>query len=69
MKRQTFAMCLMNCGDVSSLFLLRSNEKEVAAASRFGSKPLSLRTILAGILYKCRMPMGHASRLLRFKKH
>ena len=30
-------MCLMICGNVSSLFLPHSNEKEVAAANRFHS--------------------------------
>lgn len=42
-------MCLMSCGNVSSLSLPRSNEKEAAAANR-----LLQRTVLAGILYKCR---------------
>ena len=41
-------MCLMSCGNVSSLSLPRSSEKEVAAANR------AQRTVLAGILYKCR---------------
>ena len=56
-------MCLMNCGDVSSLFLLRSNEKEVAAASRIHSaRFLPEFSTNAGADAN-----GHASRLLRFK--
>ena len=35
--KQIFVMCLMSCGNVSSLSLPRSNEKEAAAANRLRS--------------------------------